>query len=35
VARFGVERMVEDYLDAYALVLGRPARPRADDGLQR
>ncbi len=35
VARFGVERMVEAYLDAYALVLGRPARPRADDGLQR
>jgi glycosyltransferase involved in cell wall biosynthesis len=35
VARFGVARMVEAYLDAYALVLGRPSRPRADDSLRR
>jgi glycosyltransferase involved in cell wall biosynthesis len=27
VARFGVARMVEDYLEAYAAVLARPARP--------
>ncbi len=33
VARFGVARMVEAYLDAYALVLGRPSRARTDDSL--
>jgi glycosyltransferase involved in cell wall biosynthesis len=27
VARFGVARMVEDYLQAYAAVVARPARP--------
>jgi glycosyltransferase involved in cell wall biosynthesis len=28
VARFGVPRMVDAYLDAYAAVLGRPSRSR-------
>jgi glycosyltransferase involved in cell wall biosynthesis len=28
VARFGVERMVDAYLDAYAAVIGRPSRSR-------
>ncbi|MGZ8688735.1 MAG: glycosyltransferase family 4 protein [Gaiellaceae bacterium] len=35
VARFGVARMVAAYLDAYALVLGRPSRPGAEDSLLR